>query len=409
MTNCINCIFLLLFSTIAHIGQSQIISPFSISNSPLPFNTVRCLEYEANTLWIGTDQGLAKFENENEWTVFNSLNSDLWNDDIRAIKADGDSLLWVGTIQGGLFCFDGSNWTNYNPENSGLGDFLVRAIEIDIEGNIWVATTEGVYMYDRSVWSSWTSNDGLLSNNITALCIGESRKFAGSINGGVLYFDPSNNFVNHTIISSGIPDNSALNIEIDTEGMLWFISPAAGLVADQGDGGPWISFNAINSGMPANSLLCLKHGDEGTIYIGSETGGLITKNEASYQQLTTGNSNLTDNHILCLENDSQGNLWAGTFNGGLCKIDFSLAHASSIYANEFHVYPTLVKEDKLIHFSKKITTEITITNPMGYVLQTMVKDRDYLKLPKALNTGWFYLQFKIDGLYYRKKILILKS
>ena len=142
MTNCINCIFLLLFSTIAHIGQSQIISSFSISNSPLPFNTVRCLEYEANTLWIGTDLGLARFENENEWTVFNSLNSDLWNDDIRAIKADGDSLLWVGTIQGGLFCFDGSNWTNYNPEYAGLGDFLVRAIEIDLEGNIWVATTE---------------------------------------------------------------------------------------------------------------------------------------------------------------------------------------------------------------------------------------------------------------------------
>ncbi len=407
MTNCIHCTLILLFSTIALLGQSQNISSFTTSNSPLPFNTVRCLEHEGNTLWVGTDQGLAKLENENDWTIYNSVNSALWNDDIRALKADGDSLLWVGTIQGGLFCFDGTNWTNYNPSNSALGDYLVRAIEVDLDGNIWVATTEGVYMYDRTTWSSWTSNEGLLSNNITALCIGDNKKFVGSINGGVLYFDAANNFENHTIISAGIPDNSTLNIEIDNEGKPWFISPAAGLVADQGDGGPWISFNAINSEMPSSSLLCLKHGQGGTIYIGSETGGVITKNQDLYQQITTNNSNLTDDHILCIEKDNQGDLWVGTFDGGLCKIDLTLAISPLPYPNGINLFPTVIKDERLVYFSKELTCEIAIINQIGSVMHKGHCESDFFQIPMELNAGWFYIQFEMEGLFYRKKILLL--
>ena len=156
MTNCRNYSAIVIFIVLALKGQAQFVNSYTVDNSPLPFNTVRCLEYSNQKLWIGTDYGLAKFENETNWTIYNSTNSPLWNDNIRALKNDGDSLLWIGTIQGGLFKFDGAEWVNYTPENSGIGDFLVRAIEIDQSGHIWAATTEGLYMYDRNTWMSWT-------------------------------------------------------------------------------------------------------------------------------------------------------------------------------------------------------------------------------------------------------------
>ena len=40
------------------------------SNSPLPNNTIRCLLVDReNVLWVGTDHGLAKFDN-GVWEIF---------------------------------------------------------------------------------------------------------------------------------------------------------------------------------------------------------------------------------------------------------------------------------------------------------------------------------------------------
>jgi ligand-binding sensor domain-containing protein len=41
---------------------------------------------------------------------------------------------WIGTAGGGLAKFDGVNWTVYNTSNSGLPNNYVRAIAIDGQG-----------------------------------------------------------------------------------------------------------------------------------------------------------------------------------------------------------------------------------------------------------------------------------
>ena len=80
--------FLLFISIIvlAFNGQAQLVQSYTTENSPLPFNTIRCLETSLSNIWIGTDQGLAKLENGTSWTVFNVTNSGLLDDDIRALK-----------------------------------------------------------------------------------------------------------------------------------------------------------------------------------------------------------------------------------------------------------------------------------------------------------------------------------
>ena len=406
MTNCRNLTAILIFIVLALKGQAQFVNSYTVENSPLPFNTVRCLEYSNQTLWIGTDYGLAKLENETNWTIYNSMNSPLWNDNIRALKNDGDSLIWIGTIQGGLFKFDGSEWVNYTPENSGIGDFLVRGIEIDLNGHIWVATTEGLYMFDRNSWNSWSSDDGLLSNNISTICADSNTKYIGTINGGVLYFDALNNFTNHTIISSGIPDNSALDIEIDLEGRPWFISPAAGLVVDMGNGGPWNSFNALNSDMPANSLLCLTHGEQGEIYIGSESNGLITKIENVYLQLNTENSNLTDNHILSIVKGNSQDLWVGTFNGGICKIETNQTN-HLFEQSDFQVTPNIIKRGQRVNFSQNIKAQYEIYTLQGKIIQSgHLKNQNYLEISVPVESSCVFLKINQNGFFSLEKIII---
>ncbi len=406
MINCGKYTAFLILIVLASKGQAQLVNSYTIDNSPLPFNTVRCLEYSSNTLWIGTDYGLAKFENETSWTIYNAINSPLWNDNIRALKNDGDSLIWIGTVQGGLFKFDGSEWTNYTPENSGIGDFLVRAIEIDMNGHIWVATTEGLFVYDRNIWISWTNNDGLLSNNISSICAGSDKIYVGSINGGVLYFDTSNNYTNHTIISSGIPDNSVLDIKIDSEGKPWFISPAAGLIVDLGNGGPWGSFNTVNSDMPANSLLCVMHGTQGEIFIGSESNGLLTKVENEYLQLTTSNSNITDNHILCITKGNNEDLWVGTNDGGICKIEASPIN-QLFELNNFQVTPNNIQCGEELHFSQNISAHYEIYNLQGKRIQKGdLVNQNYLNITNFEGTGFLFMKISHNGLTRMEKILV---
>lgn len=400
--------FLLFISIIvlAFNGQAQLVQSYTTENSPLPFNTIRCLETSLSNIWIGTGQGLAKLENGTSWTVFNVTNSGLLDDDIRALKNDGDSVLWVGTVQGGLFKYDGITWSNYTPLNSGLGDFLVRAIDVDNTGGIWVATTEGIYVFDRTSWYSFTSNDGLLSNNITSIGIGESTKYVGTINGGLLYFDADNNYTNHTIINSELPDNSVLDIQIDSSGKVWFISPAAGLILDDGFGGPWNIFNANNSPIESNSLLCMQHGMQDQIYIGTETGGIVTKTSNQYTHLNTENSDLTDNHILCLKYDSNNTLWAGTFNGGLCRIS-ELSNLSESIRKKVTVYPNNIKPGERLNFSEAISGDYFFMSTLGDELKKgELMHSKGLTIPNNLKTGIVFLHLKVGDYNYIKKLLV---
>ena len=387
-------------------AKGQVITNYNTGNSPLPFNSVRCLEVHNSGLWIGTDVGLAQLEND-QWEVYNAINSPLYSDDIRAIKSDGDTLLWIGTVQGGLFSFNGSEWTNYNIANSGLLDNLIRHIDIDQNGNIWLATTEGIFMYDRSNWHHWNMQEnGLLTNNITSIEIGlHNEKYVGTINGGIIYFDSINQFTQYTIINSSLPDNSIVDIEIDQNGQPWFISPAAGLVNDSNLGGPWINYNNLNSGLPSNSLNCLIFTDNQLI-LGSEVSGLVFKDNDNWQSLNTSNSNLPDNHILSIQVDDFQNIWAGTFNAGLCKISLQNGIENG-KQNSLLFYPNLITSGQEIQMKDSFTGSIQLVNRMGEIIDSqMIYNQNKWTIPRSASRGLYYVTLTNQNTSFTRPLMV---
>lgn len=376
--------------------ESQVITNYNTGNSGLPFNTVRCIELQNNGLWVGTDAGLARFIN-NQWEIFDSNNSPLYSDDIRALKADGDSIIWIGTVNGGLFSYDGSNWENFNVSNSGLLDNLIRDLNIDQLSNIWISTTEGLFMYDRTNWQHWNmQNSNFLTNNITSVQIGlHNEKYVGTINGGIIYFDSLNQYNEYTIINSGLPDNSVVAIEIDENGQPWFLSPAAGLVNDTGLGGPWENFNNLNSGLPSNALNCLQFmGNE--IVIGSEVDGLIFKDGDSWDYINTTNSDLPDDHIISIIIDDFQNIWVGTFNSGLCKINLQNSIEESL-VEAILCFPNPTEKNGKVHFTKSFSGVIRLYNNIGKLLfLNPVSNCKSLVLPENIKRGSYLISFSND-------------
>jgi len=376
--------------------ECQVITHYNTENSEIPFNTVRCIELQNNGLWVGTDAGLARIIN-NQWEIFDSNNSPLYSDDIRALKADGDSIIWIGTVNGGLFSYDGSNWENFNVSNSGLLDNLIRDINIDQLSNIWISTTEGLFMFDRTNWEHWNMQDNnLLTNNITSVQIGtHNEKYVGTINGGIIYFDSLNQYNEYTIINSDLPDNSVVAIEIDGNGQPWFLSPAAGLVNDTDLGGPWENFNNLNSGLPSNALNCLQFMDN-KLVIGSEVSGLIFKDGESWQYINTTNSDLPDDNILSVKVDDLQNIWVGTFNAGLCKINLQNSIEEHLVEGVI-CYPNPIETQGEIHLNKSFSGTIGLYNSIGELLSlNQVSSCNSLTLPDNIEQGSYVITFSND-------------
>jgi hypothetical protein len=128
-------------------GQWQV---FNTENSVLPDNYVHALLSDGqNGLWVGTDEGLAHYNNQGQWQVFNTENSGLPDNNVYALSSDGQNGLWVGTnckwaedqskCKGGLAHYNNQGqWQVFNTENSGLPDNSINALLSDGQNGLWV-------------------------------------------------------------------------------------------------------------------------------------------------------------------------------------------------------------------------------------------------------------------------------
>jgi ligand-binding sensor domain-containing protein len=397
-----------LFGSFFCLGQ-PILQNFNSDNSPLPFNTIRCIAIQSQTKWFGTDAGLASFDDFN-WQVYTTSNSPLTDNDIRALKVQNDSTLWIGTMQGGLFKKTNNTWINYNESNSGLHDNLVRGIEIDSTGVIWLATSEGISKFDGTNWQLWNiANAGLLTNNITDIRTGFSNeKFVGTINGGLLYFDAQDNLTMHSIVESGLPDNSSLDIDIDSTGQPWFATPAAGLVTDWGNGGPWQRWNMSNSPIPTNGLTCITINQEDQrIFMGTELFGIMIKKGDIWFNYNQENIGLPDDHITAITHESANVKWIGTFNHGVVRLEENSVSINTILNSKLNVFPTMISSGEFITIIPvSMSQSITLIDQLGHEISIEQMDGKF-QLPTQINPGIYMLNLSKNSFNPLIKIIIL--
>ena len=94
---------------------------FNTDNSLLPTNSINALYVDKqDVLWaaLWSKQGLLKIEDE-EWTIFNASNSNLFAQNIWCMAADWNNHLWVGMgfddASKSLMRYDGAHWLDASP------------------------------------------------------------------------------------------------------------------------------------------------------------------------------------------------------------------------------------------------------------------------------------------------------
>ncbi len=146
----------------------------SDTNDPRSLNltTVYQDRSSPNTLWIGGEMGLLKFDIQTE--VFTAFRHDpkddesLSDDEVIAIYQDETGALWVGTQNGGFNRFDPK--TGKAKRYAALKELKSRrvyAILPDQVGNLWMSTNgDGLLVFNRETEAitHYTARDGLQNN-----------------------------------------------------------------------------------------------------------------------------------------------------------------------------------------------------------------------------------------------------
>lgn len=315
----------------------------------LPENRIRAISQTPDGyLWLGTGEGLARFDGV-RFTVFDRSNTPALGDDgILSLRLASDGTLWIGTEGGGLVRYQAGQFRNYSTRD-GLTNAFVRTIYEDSRGNLWIGTDRGFFRHagdrferldntpevplanvpsvaeDSNGRIQVVSSLGLLTvengrlvpagGNCDTTRIrtisssgGEFLRVADSIGGGLL----KNGCVEADPRLAGLPLRVGL---LDREENFWIGTEGRGLFRISGGKLSPFENAAILPGKTVNTIF---EDRERNLWVGCEDG-LLRLSRSSVMNFGTAQG-LEDENVLTVLPTRPGEVWIATVTGQIYSI-----------------------------------------------------------------------------------------
>ncbi len=282
-------------------------------------NYINCLINNGRILWIGTQNGLNRYDKQTHlFTSYRRKTNGLGNNNVLSLFLDKQKRLWIGTDGGGLNFLDETTSKIYPvKQTNGLTDDVVTAITADNAGNLWVSTNNGLseLRFEGSASSSvmpkyqianYNSANGLQSNQFIANSSYKTRDgevLFGGMNGIITFFPDRiiKNGFKPPILLTGFFIN---NKEVPFGGTSYLKSPineVTELTLPYDQNNLTIKFSALNFINPEKNAYAYKmaglRNNDDWILIGN-------KKEAGFTNLAPGNYVF---HVKASNNDGYWN------------------------------------------------------------------------------------------------------
>ncbi|MBS1648013.1 MAG: hypothetical protein JST67_11795 [Bacteroidetes bacterium] len=251
------------------------------------------LEDKAGSIWVGTSNGLYKYDKKRFYKIPiphnylasapDAMGNVAYNPNcILSMLQDKKGNLWLGSMGFGVYQYDGEEFHFFIPKQ-GESYNVVQCIIEDQEGVLYFGTRgEGIWTYDGIMFKNFKS--AIVNNNhlLDMLEVKNGGIYFSIVGGGVRYYA----YRAHTVFSAY-------------------------------DGERFQNFTQKENPCFINVLSMLQD-KKGNVWFGSNGGGMYVQNEKEHTYFTTKNG-LCNNIVKGILEDAEGTIWIGTKNGGLCK------------------------------------------------------------------------------------------
>ncbi len=240
----------------------------------LPSNFVRPIVQDRNGyLWVGTGNGLTRYDGQH-WKIYTTKDGLNYNQ-IRDLLIDQDGIIWIASV-GGLNYYDGQNF--YDETDISKHGYVVSMVEdssgalwcaiknkgifkqdgnryqqirvpgqrfsngrlmVDHDGNVWASGDYGLSRWNGQTWKTFTTEDGMVSNNPAMSCEDHSGRIWFTYYGsyGLTCYD-GKKFKTYTT-AEGLVNDAVYGIGVDQQNNIW-IGTARGI--DRFDGKKFINY-----------------------------------------------------------------------------------------------------------------------------------------------------------------------
>ncbi|HVW87656.1 MAG TPA: two-component regulator propeller domain-containing protein [Bryobacteraceae bacterium] len=245
-------------------------------------------------LWIGTSEGLARFDGV-RFAVFDRSNTAAIADNsILSLQVARDGSLWVGTEGGGLLHYEKGVFRAFG-QKEGLTNGFVRAIHLDRAGTLWAGTDHGFFRYASGRFTRLDGTPEIPFVSVYSIVEDRGGKMWLASAAGLLAVEGGS--LRKITCDGARARSSGLTVAMLREGLL---ADACG---------------APDFALPEARISSLHRDTSGNLWIGTTGEGLISVPAGRAAMAHRAPSFLPDNTILVLFEDRQHNIWAGAQDG----------------------------------------------------------------------------------------------
>jgi len=320
----------------------------------LPQSTVTSiLQTRDGYLWLGTQNGLARFDGVH-FKIFNQNNTPaIKNDRMARLFEDHQGTLWVSGEQGELLCLRNGRFASYEMPGKGTPFNYAREICDDVERHLWIVTCEwrlirlgeDGFTVPSSNWNLQGSQPAAIANDqagrvwlytereLAACEKGKFQSVWSETNEGNFHVNlaasrgdgvwvAANNRIRKFESGRWVADlgayawgNSPIyDLYEDSRRRLWVATMGSGLFGYDSDG--TLLHLGKQDGLPTDFVRCVIEDREGNMWVGMEGGGLCRLRPATFQTLGI-HQGLSSDQVTAVCESTDGSFWIALDGEGL--------------------------------------------------------------------------------------------
>jgi signal transduction histidine kinase/ligand-binding sensor domain-containing protein/DNA-binding response OmpR family regulator len=286
----------------------------------LPSNTVYAIRQTRDGyLWIGTQNGLVRFDGVRFQLYNRTRTPRLESDVIRSLYEDPKGTLWIGTDSGGLTSFKEGKFITY-PVKKYPALNKIRAINRDRWGNLWIGSfSSGLTCFSNGRFTTYTIKDGLPHNQVRSICSDANEELRAVTTEGIIKLLKPGRF-ERIAPKTLLPYLQTTCLYREREGELWVGTGAKGLFRLEKSS---VTAYGIKEGLAHLTITSLYEDRMKSIWIGTDGGGLTRISNGTLGTFSKS-SGLVNCSVLSIYEDREGSLWIGTLDRGLHQLRDSI-------------------------------------------------------------------------------------